>query len=215
MTEKEILERLSQAIIDGNEEAAKKAAEEAVKAKINISVVFKEGIEKGMAVISEKFRNHEIFLPSVMLAADAMKSAIDILNPSKEELDKRKVGTVVIGTTYGDIHDIGKTIVAVMLTLAGFEVHDLGVDVTPKTFVDKADEVKADIIATSSLMSPSMHYTRDVIELLKARGIREKYKVIFGGGAVFQEYAMKIGGDGYGYLAEDGVKLCKEWMLQR
>lgn len=164
-----------------------------------------------MEIIGKKFRDFEIFLPDVVLAADAMYSALDILLPkiTPEEGKKIRAGKVVIGTIYGDIHDIGKNIVAAMLTANGYEVHDLGTDVDPKKFVEKAEEVSGDIIAMSCLLTPSMYYQRDVVKRLQDMGIKDKFYVIVGGAAITPDWAKEITVDGWGRTVEDAMEVCK------
>jgi len=212
----EILERLSNAIINSDEEAAKKAAVDALKAEIDPMVAITDGLNKGMDVIGERFRKFEIFLPNVMLAADAMKAAVAVLRPhiKPERMTESVRGKVVIGTIFGDVHDIGKNLVAVMLELAGFEVHDLGCDVQPMKFIDKAEEIGANIIAMSSLLTPCMFYHKDVIISLKDMGNREKYWIMVGGGAITPEWAEEIGADGWGRNANDAVEVAKILMKQ-
>jgi corrinoid protein of di/trimethylamine methyltransferase len=216
MTETKILDSLCKAVIDGDEVFAKKLAEESITKGIDPLLAIKEGLAKGIAVIGEKFSNFEVFLPEVMLAADAMKIAMDVLIPtiSKERLDEARPGVVVIGTVYGDIHDIGKNLVAAMLSVAGFEVNDLGGDVPVKTFIEKAKELKADIIAMSCLLSPSMFYQKGVIKYLRDAGIRKDYYVIVGGGPITPEFAKEIGADGWGKYSDDGVEVCKRFMKE-
>ena len=149
MSEEHILERLSKAVIDGDEEAAKRVAQEAVESGIDYLVAIKQGIGKALEEVGEAFEEFRIFLPQLMKAGDAGKAALAILKSliPKEKLEEVSAGKVVIGTVYGDAHDIGKNVVASLLTAAGFEVYDLDVDVPPQNFVDKAEEVDADIIA--------------------------------------------------------------------
>lgn len=206
----EIFERLSKAIVDADEEDARKVAEEAIAAGIDPVRAIKEGLAKGIAVVGEKFRKSEIFLPHVMLASDAMKAAIAVLESriGSKRMSEVRLGKVVIGTAFGDIHDIGKNLVATMLSVAGFEVHDLGCDVPVMKFIETAEEVKADIIAISCLLSPSMFSQKDVVNYLKDMGIRGKYYVIVGGGSITPEWAKQIGVDGYGRYADDGTEIC-------
>lgn len=206
----EIFEKLKRLIIEHDEENVKKAAEEALAAGIHPIDAIKFGLQKGMEVVGEKFKNLEIFLPDVVLAADAMYAALKVLLPRLTEDDSEKLrrGKVVIGTIFGDIHDIGKNIVAAMLAANGYEIYDLGCDVDPKRFVEKAEEVKADIIAVSCLLSPSIYYMEDVVKRLKDLGIRDGHYVIVGGAAVPPEWAREIGADGWGKYVEDAVKLC-------
>jgi corrinoid protein of di/trimethylamine methyltransferase len=207
----EILEKLANAVITGDVDEARKVAEEALKANVDPLEAIKNGLAKGMDVIGKKFHNFEVFLPEVMLAADAMKAGIEILRPylSAESAAKMSKGKVVIGTVFGDIHDIGKNLVAAMLEAAGFEVYDLGTDCPSTKFVEKAEEVKADIIAMSSLMVTSMFYQKEVVDFLKDAGEREKYWVMVGGGPVTPEWAKEIGADGYGRFADDAVEVAK------
>lgn len=204
-----LVKKLSKAIMDCDEKAARKIAEETIEAKIDLVAVIRNGITEPMKILGEKFRNFEIFLPDVMLAADAAKEAITILKPHIPREEKTDLGKVVIGTVFGDIHDIGKNIVGTMLGVAGFEVYDIGCDVLVEKFVEKAEEVEADFIAMSCLLTPSMFFQCDVIELLSAKGVREKYWVLVGGGPVTPEWTRKIGADGYGRHADDGVEVAK------
>ncbi len=206
-----ILRGLAESVIDGDEDRAREFAKKAVDAGIDPLTAIKEGLMNGMKVVGDRFARLEIFLPEVLLAADAMKAALEILEPLivKEEREKLTLGKVVIGTVQGDIHDIGKNIVAMLLKANGFEVYDLGRDVPIDEFINKAEEVGADIIAISTLLSTSMPYMEDVIRLLKDRGLREKYKVMVGGGPVTREFAEEIGADGYGDNAEEAVEVAK------
>jgi len=211
MSKPELLEKLAKVVIDGDEEAAKKVAEEAIATKINPLIAIKEGLAKGMNVVGKKFHDFEIFLPEILLAAEAMKVAIGVIKPhlTSEEMKRALAGKVVIGTVFGDIHDIGKSLVATMLEVAGFEVTDLGRDVPPKQFIEKAKEINADIIAMSCLLSPSMLYQKDVIDYLKDVGDRDKYWIMVGGAAVTPDWTAEIGADGWGRHAEDGVEVGK------
>jgi corrinoid protein of di/trimethylamine methyltransferase len=203
----EILDRLAKAVMGGDEEAAKKAAQEAIDAKMDPLDAIKNGLSKGMEVIGKKFGNFEVFLPEVMLAADAMKAGIGVLRPyiSADKMAEGSKGKVVIGTVYGDIHDIGKNLVATMLEVARYEVYDLGNDIPPKKFLEKAKEVNADIIGMSCLLTPSMYYQKDVIELMKDMGIRDKIWVMVGGAPITPDWTKEIGADGWGRHAEDAV----------
>lgn len=207
--ESKILNDLSEAVIKGDEEAAKRGAEEALKCGVDPVKAIDDGVVKGMNVIGTKFHNFEIFLPEVMLAADAVKAAIEMLKPSIEAAKAKAARLVVIGTNYGDIHDIGKNLVSVFLTVAGFEVHDLGADVNPKTFIDVAVQKNADIIATSSLLTSSAMYSRDIVQGLKSRGLRDKFYVLVGGGPTDPGLAEEVEADGWGKFAQDGVEVAK------
>lgn len=210
MAQDEIFERLRQLIIGYDAENIKKEAERALAVGINPVDAIKLGLQKGMAVVGEKFKNFEITLPEVMLAADAMYAALNVLLPklTSEEMGKLKRGKVVIGTVFGDIHDIGKNIVSAMLAANGYEIHDLGYDVDPKRFAEKAEEVKADMIAMSCLLSTSISGMEDLVKRLRDMDIRENYYVIVGGSAVVPEFVRQVGADGWGRGAEDAVNLC-------
>jgi len=214
MNKEETLRKLRDLIIEGDAEGAKNISKQALNMGIDPVEAIKEGLVKALDVVGEKWRKLEIFLPHVMLAVDAMKAAMEILKPKivAEKMDEMRTGTVVIGTVQGDIHDIGKTLVATMLEVSGFEVHDLGIDVPPMDFVDRANVVKADIIAMSALMATSMPYFEDVIGILKHTGVREKYKVMVGGGPVTREYANEIGADAYGKDAEEASRIALKLM---
>ncbi|MCC6013384.1 MAG: corrinoid protein [Candidatus Verstraetearchaeota archaeon] len=207
----EILNGLADAVIKGDEEKAKEMAKKAIEANIDPLIAINNGLMKGMQKVSEDFNKLIIYLPDVMMAAEAMKAALSILEPKiLEKKVKEEKKKVVIGTIQGDIHDIGKNIVALLLKANGFEVYDLGRDVPVDEFIRKAEEVNADIIAVSTLLSTSMPYMEDLINLLKERGLREKYIVMVGGGPVTREWAMSIGADGYGEDGEEAVRVAKE-----
>jgi corrinoid protein of di/trimethylamine methyltransferase len=207
----EILDRLANAIIDGDCDKAEEAARDALAAHIPPLVAIEQGANKGMQVISDRFSKYEIFLPELILAGDAMNAALPILLESLSAAEAKglRQGKVVIATVTGDIHDIGKNIVSALLTVNGFEVFDLGVNVEVKQIIRKAEEVKADIIALSTLLSTSLPYQKDVVRYLEDAGKRDRYFVIVGGGPVAPDWAKTIGADGYGRTAAHAVELCK------
>jgi trimethylamine corrinoid protein len=170
-----------------------------------------------MTEIGGKFSTGEVFLPELLMAAEAFQEAMKIVKPRLEASGTsiKKQGTIVIGTVQMDIHEIGKNILINLLTPAGFEVHDLGVNVPASKFITKAEEVEADIIAASAIMSTTIPFQKDIIDALEFKGLRDKYFVIVGGGVVTQEWADKIGADGYADLASDGVKLAIKLMKER
>lgn len=212
MSNQKVLDNLIQAIISGDEAEAKKITEEALGAGMAPLDLVQKGAVKAMNILGEKWRKFEIFLSHVMLAAEAMKSVMAILLPKIAAEQKRRIslGKVVLGTVSGDIHDIGKNIVATLLSVAGFEVHDIGVDIPSKDFIEKAKELNADIIAMSCLLSTSMYFQKDIIQYLKDAGLREKYYVIVGGGPVTADWASEIGADGWGKYASDAVTVCRK-----
>jgi trimethylamine corrinoid protein len=205
-----VTEKLKEAIRIGSEKDAREMAEKFVEQGGDPLAAISE-VTVLMQEIGDKFSRFEIFLPEVILAADAVKEALAVLTAKIPEEKKREIrrGKVVIGTVFGDIHDIGKNLVATMLQVAGFEVVDLGADVPSGRFVDEAEKVKADIIAMSSLITPSMIYQKDVIDQLQDMGVRSRYRIMVGGAPVTPQWAERISADGWGKYAEDAVEVAK------
>lgn len=212
MKKTEIIDALRESVIKGDSEAAKRAAEEALSSNIPPMEAINEGLMKGILEVGERFGRLELFLSELMLSASAMQSGIAILRAkmTPEKRAESTFGKIVIGTVAMDIHDIGKNLVSTMLTAAGFEVYDMGIDVSSKKFIEKAEEVNADIIALSALLTTTRPFQRDVLDLLKSMGKREKYKVLLGGGAVSQEWADLIGADGYARDASEAPSVAKK-----
>jgi len=201
--------KMKAAIENYDADAAAAAAREAVAAKIDLLEAVDKGFAEPIRALGEAFDRMEVFLPQLMLCSDAMKSGMTIL----EEAIKASGGSlgnkgvVVIGTVEGDIHDIGKTVVAALLTANGYQVHDLGVEVPAGRFLEAAAAQKADVIGLSALLSTTMLYQRDVLELLRSKGLRERYFVAVGGAPVTQAWAQEIGADGYARGAYEAVQL--------
>jgi len=204
-------EKYKEVIIKGDRELAKKLANEAVKNKEDINKIIDE-FSEAIRHVGDLFEEGEFFLPELMRSAEAMKGAMEILTPTLSEGSKedRIVGKVVIGTIEGDIHDIGKTLVAAILQAEGFEVFDLGADVPVDTFIEKAIEVDADLICISALLTTTMIGQKKLIEDLKAKGIRDKFKVLIGGAPVSKNWVEEIGADGTAENAISAVKLAKK-----
>ncbi len=217
MTDKAIFEQLYNAIIDGDTGGLGQVVGEALKEGIKPSDIIEKGMSPGMKEVGDRFSRYEIYLPEMMMAAEAWESAMKILEPKLLESgeERKKVGKVVIGTVKGDIHSIGKNIVGAMLKMNGFEVFDLGVDIAASAFVTKAEEVGADIIAASALMSTTIPQQKNIIEHLEARGARGNYRFLVGGGSTTQEWADSIGADGYGRTAGDAVTLALKALSQK
>ncbi len=216
MSNESIYQRLGAAIITGDKVELSLAVEDALREGVAVSEIIERGMSPGMKEVGERFARYEIYLPEMMMAAEAWEQAMKILEPklSAAEAERKKVGRVVIGTVKGDIHSVGKNIVAAMLKMSGFEVFDLGVDVVASAFVMKAEEVGADILAVSALMSTTTSQQKEIIEHLKVRGTRDKYCVLVGGGSTSQEWADSIGADGYGKTAGEAVSLALKAMSQ-
>ena len=202
-------ERLSAAIIAGDKDKLLGAVKDALGEGMTPSDIIEKGMSPGMKEVGEKFARYEIYLPEMMMAAEAWEGAMKVLEPKLLETgaESKKVGRVVLGTVKGDVHSVGKNIVGAMLKMSGFEVFDLGVDVAASAFVTKAEEVEANIIAASALMSTTIPQQKSIIEHLEARGVRDKYCVLVGGGSTSQEWADNIGADGYGRTAGDATAL--------
>ena len=210
MNQENLIKEAIQSVIAGDKEAATTVANTVIAEGINPIEVISEGFGQGMIKVGDLFANEEYALPEVLLSADAMQSALGLLTPHipREEVGK-KLGTVVIGTVQGDIHDIGKSIVATMLEVYGFEVHDLGRDVPIEKFIEKTKEVNADIVAASALMTTTMVGQKLLEEALQEAGIREKVKLMVGGAAVTQDWADQIDADGYAEEVTEVVKKAK------
>jgi 5-methyltetrahydrofolate--homocysteine methyltransferase len=168
-----------------------------------------QGLIAGMDVVGERMENEELFIPEVLLAAKAMGAAVDVLKPLLAESDVSSKGKVIIGTVKGDLHDIGKNLVAMMLESAGLEVYNLGVDVAPDKFVNEIKAKNANILALSALLTTTMPMMKETVAAVANAGIREKVKILVGGAPVTQAYAIEIGADGYAPDAGSATRLAK------
>jgi 5-methyltetrahydrofolate--homocysteine methyltransferase len=204
------IREISELLQKGRSKNVKALVEEAIAEGQDPKVILNEGLLSGMMIIGEKFKNNEVFVPEVLVAARAMNAGLTVLEPKLVEVGNKPVGKVVIGTIAGDLHDIGKNLVAMMLKGAGFEVVDLGVDVAPATFVDKAEEVGADVICVSALLTTTMPGMQTVVETLKERGLRDKYIVMIGGAPVNQAFADQVGADYYTAEAASCAEVAKK-----
>lgn len=200
---------LSDAVVDMDEEGAVAAAEESLADGVDPYEAIQNGLSDGMARAGQLFEEEEYFIPELLMCSDAMYAGLDVLKPHLKQSGDKK-GTVVIGVIEGDTHDIGKNMVRIMFETGGFEVHDLGRDVPPQSFVDKAREVRADIIALSTLMTTTMDGMGTVVRLLDEEGGRNGVKVMVGGGPISAGFARRIGADGYAVNAADAVKVARE-----
>ena len=211
---KEILEKLTNSIIMGEPELTVAATQEALAAGLEPMVIIRQGLMPGMTVVGEKFSSGEYFLPDLIIAADGMQQAMELLEPELRARQQalESAGTVVIGTVKGDIHEIGKSLVATMLSANGFKVIDLGVDVPTQKFVDKVKETGADIVGISALLTTTMTVQREVIQALTVAGLRDKVKVIVGGAPVTRGWAKDIGADGFAEDAMGAVAVAKQLM---
>ncbi len=217
MEKKEMLESMAAAIIEGDEDMAQEGAQNALDAGIGPLEALEQGFSKGMDVIGERFGTGEAFLPELLMAASAFNVAMEIIKPALEsgQQQRRKLGTVVLATVKGDVHAIGKDIVATMMGISGLEVVDLGVDRSSLDIIEAAKKHHADIIALSSLMSTTMPYQKEVIDTLTEMKMRDKYVILVGGGPVSQQWANDIGADAYGDTAVAAVEAAKNLLNVR
>jgi len=206
----DILTELAQALRNGDDERAAELTAQAVGQGIAAKTILDDGLIAGMNEVGALFRDHEIFLPDVLLAARSMYAGLEKLKPLLVADKVPSRGKVVIGTMQGDLHDIGKNLVGIMLSGAGFEVIDLGNDVAPGRFVDTAAKESARVIGMSALLTTTMARMREVVELVAARGLTGRVKTIVGGAPVTADFALSIGADAYGYDAANAVEQVKK-----
>ncbi len=212
----EILKKLVQAVEDGQSEEAVALAQQAVSAQLDpLGVV--DALTAGIREVGDRFERMEVFLPEMMLAARAMQKALEPIAPhlERQSAGREKKGTVVIGTVEGDVHEIGKHIVALLLEVNGFTVYDLGPDVNALDFIKKAQEVKADVIGASALMTTTMPGQQEIIEILKDMGLRDRFHVTVGGTPVTEEWAEEIGADSWAENATQAVAVLEGAMKER
>ena len=212
--EKEILAKIAEAVAEGEDDTAVELVKEAFSRGMDPMTVLNQGAGAGMNKISEDYSNGEAYLPELVLAGDAMTAVNDVIfeEISKNGETGQKKGTVVIGQAKGDVHDIGKNIVSALLSCNGYKVYDLGIDVPVKRFFDTAMEVKADIVAMSTLLTTSLPFMDDALRYIVDTGNRNKMFYILGGGPVTPEFAAKVGADGWSRTAFDCVDLCDQLM---
>jgi len=208
----ELFQKMAQSIIDGDAEAAEALAKQSIAAGIDPLDAINQGFVVGVNTVGDAFARGDAFLPELVMAGEAMKAAVAVLEPEmKKRGSERKIlGKVVLSTVQGDIHEIGKTLVGTMLSASGFEVYDLGVDVPTEKILAKAQEVDADIVGLSALLTTTMVKQREVIEALDRAGMRRKVKVMVGGAPVTREWVQRIEADGYSEDAIGAVAVARE-----
>jgi len=212
-----LLEKMSESIVALDRALTIRMVQEALEKGVDPIEIIEQGLSAGMRSIGDKFQKLELFLPELILGSKIFAEAMKWIEPVivKKGVERKVEGTVVIGTVKGDVHNIGKDIVAMLLKTAAFEVHDLGVDVEISKFIEKANEVTADIIGLSSLLTSTMPIQKDLIQILKERGERNKFLVMVGGGPVTQRWADEIGADGYALNAEEAVRVASALMQKK
>lgn len=210
-----VIQEISEFLQKGRAKNVKNLVQQALDEGIDPKEILNEGLLSGMMTIGEKFKNNEVFVPEVLVAARAMNAGISILEPELVKVGNEPVGKVVIGTVKGDLHDIGKNLVSMMIKGAGFEIYDIGVDAEADAFIDKAEEVGADIICMSALLTTTMPSMKVVMDRLEERGLRDKYIVMIGGAPVNQSFADQIGADYYTEDATSAAEVAKAAMNKK
>ena len=208
----EKLAPIYQGIIDGDMQAVKTRVQEAVDAQLPAGTILKEGLVPAMAEVGRLFEEGEYFVPEMLVAARAMQGGLEILKPLLVASDVKPAGKVVIGTVKGDLHDIGKNLVAIMMEGAGFEIHDLGTDVTPEKFVEAVNAFQPNIICMSALLTTTMTNMGVTVEALRQAGLREKVKIMIGGAPITDTYANQIGADGFAPDASSAARLALSYV---
>lgn len=205
----DILKEIYQAVIEGDNEGVKEKVPQALESGVPAGAILNEGMIAAMSEVGRLFEEGEYYVPEMLIAARAMQAGMGLLKPHLQSGEIKAAGKVLIGTAKGDLHDIGKNLVSLMLEGAGFEVHDLGTDVAAEKFVDAVKADKPDIIAMSALLTTTMPNMKTTIEALKAAGLRDQVKVMVGGAPLTDNYASQIGADGYAADASRAVSLAK------
>lgn len=203
------LKELYKAIVEGNLDVAKSVTKEAVEAQVDPQIIINEYMSAAMQEIGRRFEDGKAFVPELLMAARAMKGALEIVKPHMAQTQSTGLGTVVIGTVKGDLHDIGKNLVASMLEGCGFKVVNLGSDISSERFIAAIKEHNAQIVCLSALLTTTMHYMQKIIQALEEEGLRQQVKVMIGGAPVSEAFARQIGADGYSDNANTAVALAR------
>ncbi|MCE7981181.1 MAG: cobalamin-binding protein [Caldilinea sp. CFX5] len=205
---------LQEAIINGSKPQAIALTKELLTEKVSPQQILNEGLIEGMSEVGDRFKCGDYFVPEMLIAARAMQSSMDLLRPVLVETGVEPIGTIVLGTVRGDLHDIGKNLTGMLLEGAGFKVVDVGVDASAEKFVNAVKENNAQLVGMSALLTTTMTYTREVIKALEAAGLRKKVKVIVGGAPITEDWAAQIGADGFAVDAATGADRCKELLAE-
>jgi 5-methyltetrahydrofolate--homocysteine methyltransferase len=203
-------DEIQKAVFEGNVEKVKSLAESLVAAGEDPLAIIDDGLVAGMNIVGTKFKEGDMFVPEVMMSASAMNAGVDIVRPAVKSEDIKSAGVVIIGTVQGDLHDIGKNLVCMILRSAGFEVIDLGVDISPEKFIDAINKYNPTIIGMSALLTTTMPEMKNTIDAISNANLRENVKIVIGGAPVSREFAEEIGADGYGDDAIAARDLCME-----
>ncbi len=209
------MDNLKQFLFAGDADGLTKEVERLLKENIAPDKILNEGLVAGMAIVGVRFKSNEIFIPEVLISADAMHAGMKVLEPYLAEAGVKPKARVVIGTVKGDLHDIGKNLVMMLLKGAGFQIEDCGIDVHPEKFIEAIKSTDAGILAISSLLTTSMSNMRLTIDALKEHNLREKVKVMIGGAPITKGFADEVGADGYGKDAAEAVDLANEFIQMK
>ncbi|MDH5703433.1 MAG: corrinoid protein [Aigarchaeota archaeon] len=212
MAEKEALQKVVDCIVGLKFDQVQEACQQVLDAGIPAFKIVDEGMAEGMRIVGEKYEANEYFLSELIVAGEVMKEGMKVLEPHLKSGQVRKIGKIVIGTVYGDLHEIGKNVVSVMLGAAGFDIVDLGVDAPVEKFVEAVKKEKPEIVGMSALITVTMPEMEKVVKALEEAGLRHGVKVIIGGAPVTSQFAEKIHADAAAKDAIDGVKICKSWV---
>jgi len=210
-----ILPKIAKNLEHGNSPAVRDLMRKALSMNIAPERILNSGLIKGMEAVGKKFKANEIFIPEVLLASRAMKSAIDVIKPHLSKSEEVLSGKIVLGTVKGDIHNIGKMIVSIALEREGYDIIDIGIDVSKETFLETVQKENPDILGLSALLTTTMFYMRDVIDTIKSTHLRHNIKIIIGGAPVTQSFANEIGADGYAPEAESAVTLVRTLLRKK
>ena len=209
------LQEICTAVELGKGKRVKELVNQAIEEGMSVKVILDDGLIRAMGIVGEKFRLNEVYVPEMLVAARAMAMGLAILEPLLTATGVKPIGKVVIGTVRGDLHDIGKNLVAMMMKGMGATVYDLGVDVPDHTYVEKAEEVGADIICLSALLTTTMPAIGDVIKDIEESGVRDKYYIMVGGAPVSQTYADQVGANAYSANASDAADIAKKHLISK
>ncbi|BBB91811.1 MAG TPA: corrinoid protein [Methylomusa anaerophila] len=209
------LNQLSLAVQKGNAAKVKEIVNEALAQKVSPSEILNTGLIDAMSVVGEKFKNNEVYVPEMLMSAKAMNAGMQVLEPILTSTGVKPIGKAVIGTVKGDLHDIGKNLVRMMLKGAGIEMYDLGIDVTAEAFLAKAKEVQADLVCLSALLTTTMPYMESVVKEFEKAGVRDQFTFVIGGAPVSESYAKSIKADYYADDAVVAVDVAKKILAQK
>jgi 5-methyltetrahydrofolate--homocysteine methyltransferase len=207
-------EQISQAVMEGNQESTTFHVQAALQAKVEVNTILQEGLITGMSEVGRLFEAGEYFVPEMLIAARAMKSGLELIKPLLVSADIKPRGKVALGTVKGDLHDIGKNLVGIMLEGAGFAIYDLGTDISPQQFIDVIEKQEVDLIGLSALLTTTMPMMETTIQAISEAGLRSRVKIMIGGAPITKEYADKVGADGFAPDASQAARLAIDLISQ-